>query len=67
MEHAAELLPYAATVIGALIVYILNGVKSEIKDIGESVKGLEKDLRDGITSLDRRVSKIEARCEAQHP
>ncbi len=66
MEHAAELLPYAATIIGALIVYILNGVKTEIKDMGHTIKTLERDLRGGYADLDRRIAKVETRCELHH-
>ena len=59
---AADLLPYLTTIIGFLIVYVLNGIKTEIKDVKNSVRSLEEDLRGGITNLDRRVTKIEAGC-----
>lgn len=63
---ATQLLPYLTTVIGFLIVYVLNGIKSEIKDVKNSVKSLEEDLRGGITQLDRRVTKIEAGYSFMH-
>lgn len=73
MEHAQELLNLAIPVIGFLIVYVLNGIKSEIKDVKDTVRSLETDLRGGITGLDRRQSvleqrlaKIEARCDAHY-
>lgn len=62
----AEFLPYLTTIIGFLIVYVLNGIKGEIKEVKVSVASLERDLRDGITTLDRRVTKIEAGCQYQH-
>lgn len=66
MEHAQELLPYLMSIIGALVVYVLNGIKAEIKDMKGTVKSLETDLRSGLSQLDRRVSKLEANCDATH-
>ena len=63
---ATQLLPYLTTIIGFLIVYVLNGIKAEIKDVKTSVKSLEEDLRGGITQLDRRVTKMEASCNYTH-
>jgi len=63
---ASELLPYFTTVIGFLIVYVLNGIKAEITDVKTSVKNLEVDLRDGITTLDRRVTRLETKCDGTH-
>lgn len=63
---ATQLIPYLTTVIGFLIVYVLNGIKTEIKDVKLSVKSLEEDLRAGITSLDRRVTQIEIVCKYKH-
>jgi hypothetical protein len=63
---AISILPYLTTVIGFLIVYVLNGIKGEIKDVKVSVNSLEKDLRDGMSNLDRRVVKIEAGCSYMH-
>lgn len=56
-------LPYIASVIGFLAVFILNGIKGEIKEVKKSLAGLERDMRDGVAALDRRVAVIEARCE----
>ena len=62
----SELLPYLTTAVGFLIVFVLNGIKGEISEVKTSVKALEVDLRGGMTDLDRRVAKIEARCEVHH-
>lgn len=62
----ADVLPYLMAVIGFLIIYVLNGIKGEIKDVKTVVQGLERDMRDGITGLDRRVTAIESRCQAYH-
>ena len=66
MEHASELLPYLMTVIGFLIVYVLNGIKTELKEVKTTVKAVEADMRNGLTGLDRRVTKIEACCTVHH-
>jgi hypothetical protein len=63
---AAEFLPYLTTVIGFLIVYVLNGIKGEIGEVKVSVNSLEKDMREGITSLDRRLTIVETRCTSEH-
>lgn len=63
---AVQILPYLTTVIGFLIVWVLNGIKGEIKDVKNTVSSLEKDLRDGMANLDRRVTKIEAGCSFIH-
>lgn len=69
MAHAHEFLPYLLTIIGFFAVYVLNGIKGEIKEVKTTMKSLESDLRGGVTSLERRqsdlaerVSVIEARC-----
>ena len=57
-----ELMPYLATVIGFFLVYILNDIKGAIKELKDTVKSLEGDLRGGHASLDRRVAVIESKC-----
>lgn len=52
------------TLCGVLAVIVLNGIKTEIKDIKVSLNSLESDMRDGVTSLDRRITIIEVRCGA---
>jgi hypothetical protein len=66
MEHANEVFPYLLATIGFFAVYVLNGIKSEIREVKETVKSLESDLRGGVSSLDRRVAAIEATCRAYH-
>ncbi len=61
-----EFMPYLLAVLGFFATYVLNGIKSEIKEVKQSLQSLEKDLRDGVASLDRRVSVIEARCSMKH-
>lgn len=46
-------------IIGFFGVYTLKEIKDEIKELKQTVKDLEKDLRAGLTSLDRRVTKLE--------
>lgn len=50
------------TVVGFLIVFVLNGIKGEIRDTKRAVQGLEADLRGAISAIDRRVTVIETRC-----
>jgi hypothetical protein len=61
-----DLLNYLMAIIGFLIVYVLNGVKSEIKDIKVSVGKLENDLRGNLTQLDRRMTTLETKCTLFH-
>lgn len=51
------------TIIGFLIVYVLNGIKSEIKDVKQTVKDLEQTFQQNITSLENRVTVIEVKLE----
>ena len=66
IEHAQDLIPGLLAIIGFFAVYTLNGIKSEIKEVKTSLQSLETDLREGVTSLDRRVAVIEARCQIKH-
>jgi hypothetical protein len=65
------------SVIGFLIVFVLNGIKGEIRDVNMKLEKIESDLHQRVTDVDRRqreqnveferrISKIEARCEAKH-
>lgn len=60
-----EVIPYLLAIIGFFAIYTLNGIKSEISEMKNSLKGLENDLRGGVASLDRRITALEARCEAR--
>ena len=62
------------SIIGSLIVVVLGGIKSEIRDVNDKLERIETDLNNRVTDverrqqnslveIDRRVSKIEARCE----
>jgi hypothetical protein len=78
MESA--LLPYAVAIIGGLfasLVAIVGWVGSQINiqlrdmagrvdSISKTLSNIERDLRGDLSDLDRRVTRIEARCEAQH-
>lgn len=57
-----EVVPYLIATLGFLAIYTLNGIKSEMKEMKDSLKGLENDLRGGVASLDRRISVLEAQC-----
>lgn len=61
-----ELMPYILATLGALAVYVLNSIKQEMRDIKESLGALEKDMRMGVSELDRRVTRIETRCGGNH-
>ena len=60
------LIPYLATVIGFLIVWVLNEIKSEIREVKTTVKSLEKDLGKKHSELESRVTKLETGCEYMH-
>jgi len=61
-----QLLPYLMAIIGFLIVHVLNGIKSEIKEVKTSVYSLEKDLRDTLDNHADRLVAIETRCLVKH-
>jgi hypothetical protein len=61
-----ELIPYLATVIGFLIVWVLNEIKAEIREVKTTVKSLEKDLGTKHSDLEARVIKLESGCEFMH-
>lgn len=63
---ATEILPYLLSIIGFLVVYVLYGIKGEIREVRTSVNALEGELRSGITKLDRRVTVVETRCAGEH-
>lgn len=65
-EIAPTLLPYLATIIGFLIVYVLSGIKSEIRDVRKSVSAMEESFRESLASHDRRITVIETRCSMEH-
>jgi hypothetical protein len=63
------------SVIGFLIVFVLNGIKGEISDIKGQLTKIEGDLHarvteidrrltDKHTEIDRRVTTVEAHCPA---
>ena len=63
MESLAhEIIPYLTTIIGFLIVYVLNGIKGEIKEVKVGVNALEKDIRETVATLDRRITIVETKC-----
>ena len=49
----------AMACIGGLSVIILNSIKDQIKDLNGSMQELNKDLREGVSGLDRRVTIVE--------
>ena len=63
MVELTQVVTVLLSVIGFFAVYTLNGIKSEIKEMKTSLKGLENDLRGGVASLDRRITVLESRCE----
>lgn len=63
------------SVIGFLIVFVLNGIKDEIREIKGQLSKIEGDLhtrvsdverrsQDRSVDFDRRLSHVEARCAA---
>lgn len=61
------------TVVGFLIVYILNGIKGEISEVKTTVTNLKDDLHQSVKDVDRRVDEIKldvtelkTRCDLRH-
>lgn len=72
-----ELLPYLMAVIGFLVVYVLNGIKGELKEVKTQLIRTEDALHLRVTEadrrhqkqfveLDRRLGHVEARCSILH-
>lgn len=68
-----EFFPYLMACLGFLAVYVLNDIKGSIKDIKGSIKSLECDMRNGMSTLERRHDDIdhrlivvEQRCQHKH-
>lgn len=65
------------SVIGFLVVQLLNGIREDIAEIKSYLFKIEGDLHsrvnevdrrhsESITDIDRRVAKVEARCAVVH-
>lgn len=72
-EHGAEIIPYLLAAIGVLLSWIMQGISRKMSDlstglkaVNETMGAIERDLRGGMAALDRRVTKIETRCELKH-
>lgn len=44
----------------------LRGIKSQIEKTNETLASIERDLRNELAALDRRVTHVEARCVTWH-
>lgn len=76
----AILLPYAFTVIGALLALLcsvlgwvglsmnrrLHELTKEVAGTNVTLNKIERDLRGELSRLDRRVTRVEATCQIQH-
>ena len=72
-EHATEIIPYLlsligllATVFGKMVLERLDRLTKAVEKQGDTMIAIERDLRGGLSSLDRRVARLEARCESNH-
>lgn len=65
------------SVVGFLVVQLLNGIRSDIAEIKNYLYKIESDLHgrvsevdrrhsESLIDIDRRVSKVEARCAVVH-
>lgn len=74
---SVDVMPYLLGIIGFLIVYVLNGIKTEIRDVKAAVTRIESDLHKRVSDVDRehserindvanRLAHIEATCMAHH-
>lgn len=59
METSFNLTHILLATIGFLIVYVLNGIKTEITEVKTTVRNLETNLQTGISDLNVRVSTLE--------
>jgi hypothetical protein len=77
---AETLLPYAIGAVGALLGVLaavlgwvgtqinarLGGLTEEMKATNSTLTKIERDLRGELSRLDRRVTRVEARCDLTH-
>lgn len=66
MPQDINLVQILLSMIGFLIAYTLHGIKTELKDVKNSLESLEKDLHGRVTALTERVVKMETRCTMHH-
>ena len=62
MEHAQEVLPYLLAILAFTVVWILNGIKSDIHELKNIITGIAAN----IAHLERRVSHLEGVVETHH-
>jgi len=80
VEHSEEIIEalfwalggLAAVLFGLLrwiagrIILKLTGIEDAILRTNETLNSIEKDLRDDLSSLDRRVARVEVQCATTH-
>lgn len=54
------------TLLTALLAWIGVRIHNRLDDICQSLSKIERDLRDDLAHLDRRVTRIEEHCSAVH-
>lgn len=73
-------LPYFVSMIGALLAALctvlawvglninkrLEALTKEVASTNGTLRAIEKDLRNDLSQLDRRVTRVEARCDIEH-
>lgn len=62
---ALWLLSALGTVLVALLAWLGNMVFTRLKEIAELLRVIEGDLRGDLADLDRRVSRIEGKLDAE--
>ena len=62
MEHVQEFLPYLLSILAFMVVWILNGIKSDIHELKNIITGIATN----IAHLERRVSHLEGVVETHH-
>ena len=68
MESAltlSDLFPSLMALLAFFAVYTLNGIRAEVREVKNSLKAVEADLRGGVGSLDRRITVIETYCNVE--
>jgi hypothetical protein len=80
VQHSQEIVSVLSWVIVAggglflgLIAWIgnrlfeeLKGIKEQIQETNRTLSAIEKDLRNDLTHLDRRLTVLETRCNGHH-
>lgn len=73
MPPQIDLIPILLQTIGAvlalltmILAWLGSRIHNRLDEIGKSLSSIERDLREDLATLDRRVTRVEEHCAAHH-